>query len=140
MGRKIARESTMKLLYQMDINDDFSKKEISIFLENNELKSDEIEYINEVVKGINENIEEIDSYIEKYSEGWKIKRLAKIDLAILRIAIYEIMHKEDMPPQVSINEAVDVSKKYSTDESSKYINGLLGTFLKEHPKNKLQDN
>lgn len=140
MGRKIARESTMKLLYQMDINDDFSEKEISIFLENNELKSDEIEYINEVVKGINENIEEIDSYIEKYSEGWKIKRLARIDLAILRIAIYEIMHKEDMPPQVSINEAVDVSKKYSTDESSKYINGLLGTFLKEHPKNKLQDN
>lgn len=140
MGRKIARESTMKLLYQMDINDDFSEKEISIFLENNELKSDEVEYINEVVKGINENIEEIDSYIEKYSEGWKIKRLARIDLAVLRIAIYEIMHKEDMPPQVSINEAVDVSKKYSTDESSKYINGLLGTFLKEHPKNKLQDN
>ena len=124
----------------MDINDDFSEKEISIFLENNELKSDEVEYINEVVKGINENIEEIDSYIEKYSEGWKIKRLARIDLAVLRIAIYEIMHKEDMPPQVSINEAVDVSKKYSTDESSKYINGLLGTFLKEHPKNKLQDN
>lgn len=139
MGRKVARESTMKLLYQMDINDDFSQKELNIFLENNELKSDEIEYIKEVVKGINENIEEIDSYIEKYSQGWKIKRIAKIDLAVLRIAIFEIMHKEDMPPQVSINEAVDVSKKYSTDESSKYINGLLGTFLKEHPKNKLQD-
>lgn len=139
MGRKVARESTMKLLYQMDINDDFSQKEMNIFLENNELKSDEIEYIKDVVKGINENIEEIDSYIEKYSQGWKIKRIAKIDLAVLRIAIFEIMHKEDMPPQVSINEAVDVSKKYSTDESSKYINGLLGTFLKEHPKNKLQD-
>ncbi len=139
MGRKVARESTMKLLYQMDINDDFSQKEINIFLENNKLKSDEIDYINEVVKGINDNIEEIDSYIEKYSEGWKIKRIAKVDLAILRIAIFEIMHREDMPPQVSINEAVDIAKKYSTDESSKYINGLLGTFLKEHSQNKLQD-
>ena len=140
MGRKVARESTMKLLYQMDINDDFSQKETNIFLENNELKSDEIDYINEVIKGINNNIEEIDSYVEKYSEGWKLKRLAKIDLAILRIAIFEIMNLEDIPPQVSINEAVDVSKKYSTDESSKYINGLLGTFLKEYTKNKSQDN
>ena len=111
----------------------------NIFLENNKLKSDEIDYVNEVVKGINDNIEEIDSYIEKYSEGWKIKRIAKVDLAILRIAIFEIMHREDMPPQVSINEAVDIAKKYSTDESSKYINGLLGTFLKEHSQNKLQD-
>ena len=134
MGRKVARESTMKLLYQMDSNEDFSQEAIDIFFENHELKTDEVEYLNLVTKGIKDNLEEIDSFIEQYSEGWKIKRIAKIDLAILRIALYEIIHIEEMPPQVSINEAVEVAKEYGTDESSKYINGLLGTFMKKHPE------
>lgn len=132
MGRKVARESTMQLLYQMDLKNDFSKDVIDIFFENNEFESDEIEYINRVTKGVSENIENIDSFVEKYSEGWAIKRIAKIDLAILRIAIFEILYIEGMPPQVSINEAVDIAKKYGTDQSSNYINGLLGTFLKKH--------
>ena len=134
MGRKVARESTMKLLYQMDSNEDFSQQAIDVFFENHELKSDEVEYLNQVTKGIKDNIEEIDSFIEQYSEGWKIKRIAKVDLSILRIALYEILYIEDMPPQVSINEAVEVAKEYGTDESSKYINGLLGTFMKKHPE------
>lgn len=132
MGRKVARESTMQLLYQMDLKNDFSKDVIDIFFENNEFEPDEIEYINKVTKGVSENIESIDSFVEKYSEGWAIKRIAKIDLAILRIAIFEILYIEGMPPQVSINEAVDIAKKYGTDQSSNYINGLLGTFLKKH--------
>lgn len=132
MGRKVARESTMQLLYQMDLKNDFSKDVIDIFFENNEFESDEIEYINRVTKGVSDNIENIDSFVEKYSEGWAIKRIAKIDLAILRIAIFEILYIEGMPPQVSINEAVDIAKKYGTDQSSNYINGLLGTFLKKH--------
>ena len=136
MGRKVARESTMKLLYQMELNSDFSQDAIEVFFENNTLKLDEDEYIKEVIKGIKNNIEEIDSFIERYSQGWKIKRIANIDLAILRISIFEMMFKEDIPHQVSINEAVDVAKKYSTEESSKYINGLLGIFLKEWSENK----
>ena len=135
MGRKVARESAMKLLYQMEINDDFSQDAIKVYFENNSFKLDENEYINEVIKGINDNIEKIDSFIEKYSTGWKIKRIANIDLAILRIAIFEMIFKEDIPHQVSINEAIDVAKKYSTEESSKFINGLLGTFLKEWSDN-----
>lgn len=134
MGRKVARESTMKLLYQMDLNEDFSEESINMFLENNEFESDEIDYIKKVIRGVKDNIENIDSFIEKYSEGWKIKRIAKIDLAILRIALYEMIYIEEMPPQVSINEAVEISKEYGTNESSKYINGLLGTFLKKNPE------
>lgn len=135
MGRKIARESTMKLLYQMQLNEDFSQDAVEIFFDNNSLNSEEDAYIREVVNGVKDNIEQIDGFIEKYTEGWKIKRIAKIDLSILRIAIYEILYKQEIPPQVSINEAIDIAKKYSTDESSKFINGLLGTFLKEWEKN-----
>lgn len=140
MGRKIARESTMQLLYQMDLKNDFSQDVIDIFFENNEFEPDEVKYINKVTKGVKQNIENIDSFVEKYSEGWAIKRIARIDLAILRIAIFEIIYIEEMPPQVSINEAVDISKKYSTDQSSKYINGLLGTFLKKHSNEENKSN
>ena len=140
MGRKVARESTMQLLYQMDLKNDYSKDVIDIFFENNEFEPDEIKYINKVTKGVSENIENIDSFVEKYSEGWAIKRIAKIDLAILRIAIFEMLYIEGMPPQVSINEAVDIAKKYGTDQSSNYINGLLGTFLKKQSDESDKDN
>src|SRR5699024_7166694 len=131
MSRIIARESTMKLMYQMEVNNDFSQDLINLFVNNNELKSDEKSYLYEVINGIKENMDIIDETIEKYSKGWNVNRIAKVDLSILRIAIYEIMFKNDMPYQVSINEAVDVSKKFSTEDSSKFINGLLGAFVKE---------
>ena len=130
MGRKIARESAMKLLYQMEVNGDFSQEAMNIFFDNYELKSDERSYIDEVVKGIINNIENIDKAIKEYSQGWNIKRIARIDLSILRIAVFEIMFKSEIPFQVSINEAIDISKKYSTTDSSKFINGLLGSFAK----------
>ena len=128
MGRKIARESAMKLLYQMEINSDFSQDAINIFYENNKLRSDERLYVDEVVKGVISNIEKIDGIIEQNSQGWKIKRIAKVDLSILRISIFEIMFKNEIPYQVSINEAINISKEYSTNDSSKFINGLLGAF------------
>ncbi|KPU28091.1 antitermination protein NusB [Caloranaerobacter sp. TR13] len=131
MSRKIAREAAVKLLYQMEINEDFSKQTKEIFLKNNRLKEDEIEYLDRVFERLIEKLPIIDSKIEKYSEGWKINRIAKVDLSILRLAIFEIMYMEDIPVEVSINEALEISKKYSTEESSKFINGLLGGFVKE---------
>ena len=68
-------------------------------------------------------------------EGWELHRLAKIDLCILRIAIYEIIYREDIPIEVSINEAIEIGKTYSTDESSKFINGVLGGFVRRRDKN-----
>lgn len=131
MGRKLARESAMKLLFQMQINNDFSSEAVEFFLNNNEFSDDEKEYINNTVNCITENIELIDNKIEQYALGWKINRLPRVDLAILRIAIYEILFRDDIPVEVSINEAIDISKKYSTSESSKFINGLLGTIARD---------
>lgn len=130
MGRKIARENTMKLLFQMNVNNDFSEEVIDKYLEYNELKEKEEKYIKETATYIMNNLEEFDSKIEKYAKRWKITRFAKVDLAVLRIAIYEILYREDIPIEVSINEAIEISKKYSTDESRKFINGILGSLVR----------
>lgn len=130
MGRKYARESTMKLLYQMEINSNFSEEAVDIFFENNEFNIAEKSYVDDAIETIKDNLGQIDSYIKDNIEGWDLHRLAKIDLAILRIAIYEIVYRKDIPIQVSINEAIEIAKKYSTDESSKFINGVLGGFIR----------
>lgn len=130
MGRKYARESTMKLLYQMEINSDFSEKLINNFFENNDFNKEERAYIEDAANTILDNLELIDSYIEQNIQGWGIHRLARIDLSTLRIAIYEMLYRDDIPIEVSINEAIEIAKKYSTVESAKFINGVLGGFVK----------
>ena len=110
MGRRYARESTMKLLYQMEINTDFSNNVINMFIENNTFNLSEIKYIEDAIHTIINNLEEIDFHIEDNIKGWELHRLARIDLCILRIAIYEIVYRKDIPIQVSINEAIEVAK------------------------------
>lgn len=131
MGRKLARESAMKLLFQMELSKDFSSRAMELFIESNEFSDEEREYIKYTVNTVIDNLETIDNKIEKYSLGWKINRIPKVDLAILRIAICEILFRDDIPIEVSINEAIDISKKYSTEESSKFINGLLGSLVRD---------
>lgn len=130
MGRKLARESTMKLLYQMEVMGDFDKSNLVEFYENNDFEDDERKYITDAIVKIRENLELIDKYIEDNIDTWAVNRLARVDLSILRISIYEILYREDIPKQVSINEAIEIAKKYSTEESSKFINGILGGFVR----------
>ncbi|MBE6082596.1 MULTISPECIES: transcription antitermination factor NusB [Tissierellales] len=130
MGRKLAREETMKLLYQMDMNNDYSESSVKDFIENGELNKEEKEYISSSAVTILKNLDTIDKNISQNIRGWKISRLAKVDLSILRIAIYELLYREDIPIEVCINEAIEIAKKYSTEESSKFINGMLGNFVR----------
>lgn len=134
MGRKRARESTMKLLYQMEMNQDYSNDIRELFFETNNFSPMEREYIENAVNVIVENLHSIDESIKDNLEGWDINRLAKIDLCTLRIAIYEILYREDIPVEVSINEAIEIVKKYSTEESAKFINGVLGGFVRSREK------
>ena len=78
-----------------------------------------------LVRGVLENIKEIDNRIQNLAANWDLSRMAGVDRAILRLAAYEIIHREDIPPVVAINEAVDIAKKFSTDESGKFVNGIL---------------
>ena len=130
MGRKTAREGAMRLLFQMELTEDYSDEAKSVFLENFEFDEMETKYIDEAYISIMDHMEMIDKYIEDNLEGWSIYRLAKVDLAVLRIAIYEILFRKDIPIEVSINEAIEIVKKYSSYDSFKFINGVLGGFVR----------
>ncbi|MBL7574938.1 NusB antitermination factor [Peptoniphilus asaccharolyticus DSM 20463] len=130
MSRKKARIGQMQLLYQMDLVGKFDAEELELFLENFSFSDDEIEYINAAIPQLIDNIEEIDSVIEKNLERWSLKRLARVDRAILRIAVFEMLYRNDIPEEVSINEAIEIAKVYGSSESQKFINGILGSIYR----------
>ncbi|MGY3766528.1 transcription antitermination factor NusB [Vagococcus vulneris] len=94
------------------------------------------EYLTIVVPGITEKETEIDAVIVKYLKNWKINRIAKTDLAILRLAIYEMLYLEDVPTKVSLNEALELTKEFSDDESRRFVNGVLSAAMLEINENK----
>lgn len=130
MGRKHAREGAMKLLFQMDNTGDYSDESLDIFLDNFSYDELETEYILNTVKDLINKKDIIDVHIDEQLKGWSINRLASVDLAVLRIAIYEIMYRDDIPIEVSINEAIETTKKYSSEDSYKFVNGVLGGFVR----------
>ena len=111
MGRKQAREGAMKVLFQMDSMLDFTEESLGLFLENFQYDEMETLYIKDAISVIKENLETIDNHIKANLEGWSIYRLAKVDLAVLRIAIYEMLFRDDIPLEVYINEAIEIVKK-----------------------------
>lgn len=130
MGRKASREIAMKLLYQLEIQRDSREEQISDALEQYNLNSKDREYITDVIEGVHNNRENIDNNIEKHSKGWKLSRISRVDLSILRLSIYEMCYRKDIPLNVSINEAVELAKHYSGDESGSFVNGILGNVAK----------
>lgn len=133
MNRRRSREIAMALQFEMSINKGNFNDILDNYKENTEedLKEIDFEYITNTLKGIQENSEAIDKKIEKYLVNWKISRLSKIDLAILRICTYEIMYEDDIPNKVSVNEGIELAKKYSDDKSFQFINGVLDNINKE---------
>ena len=133
MNRSEIREQAFKLMYSLEIQKNENLEEqVELYLESNEiLDQNAIEYIKDAVFGIEENKEEIIKKIEKnLKEDWKIERISKIDLVILKLAIYEIKYKE-VPYKVVINEAVELAKKYGEDNSKNFVNGILASIVKE---------
>lgn len=130
MSRKRARIGVMQALFSMDVNDDFSTDKLDLFMENHEFQGDEVDYIKRTVPDILDKLDLVDETIEKNLKGWTMARLAKVDRQILRIAVYEFLYKDDIPEEVSINEAVEIARLYSSDEAPKFINGILGTIYR----------
>ena len=113
-------------LFQIEFQKENIKEQVEEFLESyGDVKYDK-DYFLEVINGVMNSLKEIDEIIETKAKGWTIDRIAKMDLPILRVAIFEIKHREDIPVGVSINEAVELAKKFGSDDSAKFINGLLG--------------
>ena len=133
MNRSAIREQAFKLIYSLEIQkQEPLEEQIQIYLENNNISDKKAqEYINDAVLGIEKNKEEILSQIEKnLKSDWKIERISKIDLAILKLAIYEIKYKE-LPFKVVINEAVELAKKYGEDTSKNFVNGVLASIVNQ---------
>ena len=130
MKRKELREAAVKLFYEMDIQKTFEHKFYKNFLAENELIALKDNYLKEVFDNFLLNRDNIDDIIQKSSTSWDIRRIAKVDLSILRVAITEILYLSDIPDKVSINEAIDLAKKYGDENSYKFVNGLLGKIVK----------
>lgn len=133
MNRRKSREIAMKLLFEMIINKESYEEILTNFKENTDMNLEDVDfsYIEKLIKGICENVESIDSKIENNLNNWKLNRLSKIDLTILRIATYEILFVEDVPDKVAINEAIELGKKYSSDNSPSFINGVIGNMIQK---------
>ena len=132
MNRSKVRELAFKLLYQIEIQKEVNKEDIEIFFENNEINSKEAkDYINDMVNGINENSKEIlDKISKNLKQDWEVQRVSKVNLALLKLAIYEIKYKE-LPYKFVINEVVELEKTYGEETSHSFINGILASVVKE---------
>ncbi len=126
--RSEEREQAFCLLFQSLFNTD---ENFEIYEENIESVGD---YARSIALGVEEKKDNLDGLIEKYSKGWKVKRLPKVNLAILRLAAYEILFVDDVPESVAINEAVELAKKYSGESDYSFINGVLGALVKGEVK------
>lgn len=126
--RSEEREQAFCLLFQSLFNTD---ENFEIYEENIESVGD---YARSIALGVEEKKDNLDGLIEKYSKGWKVKRLPKVNLAILRLAAYEILFVDDVPESVAINEAVELAKKYSGESDYSFINGVLGALVKDEVK------
>jgi N utilization substance protein B len=133
MNRRRSREIAMKLLFEMSINKESYEDIIENFKEHTDVDLQEIDmsYITTVLAGIHENGKEIDKNIEKHLIKWKLNRLSKMNLAILRISTYEILFEEEIPDKVSVNEGIELAKKYGEESSPAFINGILAKMIKK---------
>lgn len=130
-SRRKAREVAFKALYLSDVAGKAPAEACQDALEGLDLDQPLIEYIHRVVEGVHAHQDEIDDIIGRHSSSFALDRLAVVDRALLRLAIYEILFEREIPPAVSINEAVELAKKFSTEQSGSFVNGVLGGFVKE---------
>jgi len=127
LGRRETREKAMKLLYQIQIQKDDIEEQIERFIEEHNITDEsDKEYILDVVNGVIREQLSLDQLISRHLRGWTIGRIPKVDLAIIRLSSYEMKFRNDIPNNVSINEAVELAKKYCNDQSKAFINGVLG--------------
>ena len=141
MSRRRAREYALQILFQIDLTGSELNQELKDdFWEGSKEDDDVKEFTESIVRGTTENIASLDDVIRKAAENWQLERMAVIDKNILRIAAYELIYMPDIPPSVTINEAIEISKKYSTEESASFINGILDRISKMPGRDEKKNN
>jgi len=123
--RRRAREIALQVLYQRELNCVEVEEALNLFWNNFEVLKGAMDFSERLIKGVEQHREDLDRVIEHYSSHWKVDRMTHVDLTILRIATYELLYCDDIPPRVAINEAIDIGKKYGSEDSGAFINGIL---------------
>lgn len=145
MTRRAARELAIHLSFELGVNPQdvdslletlLDKEYYTTLAEEAEIYREfpggkQLAYIKELVQGISEHGAELDSYIDKYAKNWRISRISRVAVAIMRTAMYEVMYMPDVPNSAAISEAVELAKKYEDEETVAFINGILGSFSRE---------
>lgn len=123
MNRKLSREKAMELLFGMTLSKDTMEDAVEAFVENYEgdIKEIDLTYVKQVLIGVNNNKEAIDKVIQENLHNWKIERISKVNLSILRIATYELLYDKEVPRGVAINEALEITRRYSDEKSVSFI-------------------
>jgi N utilization substance protein B len=135
MKRRKAREYALQMLFQLDFTARaYDEKALEEFWSGKKEQSDIKEFAMNLVKGTRNNLDKIDAMIETVTDNWLLKRMAAVDRNILRFAAYEILFRKDIPPAVTINEALEIAKKYSSTEAAAFLNGVLDRMAKEAGK------
>jgi N utilization substance protein B len=127
MNRKLSREKAMELLFGMTLSKDTIEEAIEAFVENYEenIKDIDLTYVKQALIGVENNKEAIDKVIQENLHNWKLDRISKVNLSILRIATYELLYDKEVPRGVAINEALEITRRYSDEKSVSFINGVL---------------
>ena len=131
MNRRTLREQVFKLLFRIEFNNqEEMQQQCSYFFEDsdNQILEEDMDYIQNKFNMIMDHLSEIDRLINEKAKGWSTQRMGKVDLTIIRLAVYEILYDEDVPTNVAINEAVELAKKFGQDESYGFVNGILAKF------------
>ena len=131
-ARRKARELALQMLFQADMSGNQPDSIIATFEELQKSKPNTREFATRVFKGTLENMSRIDEMIQQQAENWRLSRMAAVDRNIIRMAIYEFLHEDDTPKLVIIDEAIEIAKKYGTQKSSQFINGILDGVLKRY--------
>lgn len=132
-GRRQAREWVVQFLFQTEFNPGDLDEELAVFWNDDEKKplDRDRNYVNEVIRGVLDEQTKIDRTIKRYTDNWDVERLGVLDRTVLRVAVYEMLFRDDVPPVVSINEAVEIAKAYSGKKSARFANGVLDRIQKE---------
>ena len=136
--RRKARELALQALFYMEVNPNGFEEKLDLYCRDFAPSKEIRPFFETLVRGVNTDRERIDEIIERYSANWKIRRMSGVDRNVLRMAVYELIFCEDIPYKVSINEAIDVGKKFGTEESGGFINGILDSIRLALEKNEIQ--
>lgn len=135
--RRRSREFALQVLYQLEINTQDINQILEHIRENVLSGSEDREFTERIVRGVREHLKEIDHLLEEFLENWRLDRLSSVDRNILRLALFELLYCKEIPPKVTINEAIDLGKRYGTEDSGAFINGVLDRIQNEVVRNPL---